>query len=78
MGKVSINTSFSNIFQNLLLPAIFHQNCQAAFGRCEYFLGTEWVNDGQCRIVDRNMFTLGSGSMCSFTVVVINTHDLYK
>ena len=38
MGKVSINTSSSNIFQNLLLPAIFRQNCQDAFGRCEYFL----------------------------------------
>ena len=29
----------SNIFSTLLLPAKFHQNFQAAFGRCEH----EWV-----------------------------------
>ena len=35
-GNVMINISPSNIFQTMLLLARFHQNCQAAFGRCEH------------------------------------------
>ena len=39
VGIFLINISQSNIFLTRLLPAIFHQNCQAAFGCCEY----QWV-----------------------------------
>ena len=39
VGKVLNNISPWNIFSNLYLPAGLHQNCQAAFGRCEY----SWV-----------------------------------
>ena len=36
-GNVLINMSPSKIFLSMLLPMIFHHNCQAAFGRhCEY------------------------------------------
>ena len=33
ISNVLINISPSNIFLNMLLPALCHQNCQAAFGR---------------------------------------------
>ena len=36
VGNVLNNISHSNIFPVLLLPARFHQNRQAAFGRREH------------------------------------------
>ena len=36
VGNVLVKISLSNILLTLLLPARFHQNCQAAFGCCEH------------------------------------------
>ena len=36
----SINISLSRNFLNILLPAKFHENCQAGFGHREH----QWVN----------------------------------
>ena len=40
VGNILVNISPSNIFFTILLPARFHQNCEASFGRREYY----WVN----------------------------------
>ena len=36
VGYVLVHISPSNIFVTMLLPARFHQKCQAAFGRCKH------------------------------------------